>query len=230
MKENETKKFINKRLENHKLESCVLQILLEDYLKILGATLCDYRGSLMRIIILMKSIPVCHPSKNLLIMFTIEKKGWIRHMSKRCTHVPTERFVSSLTTRSIFASFSICTTVAWGTNRCAYKSVDKEGSTVFYRNSFCVLATSRAITKTDHPGNFTIFHCRMSTIQPAWRVCTTSECWHTRCWHFCSCSSHKTIPSLGEWVVTQQCFICRCNVTALSIGITQVLIIITWVG
>ena len=162
-------------------------------------------------------------------MFTIEKKGWIPYMWKLYIHVSTERFVSSLSTRSIFASHSVCTTVAWVTSW-LYKFVDKVGSTVFYRNIYLVLATSRAITKADHPGNFTIFHCRMSIIQPAWPVCTTSECWHTCCGHFCSCSSHKTIPSLGEWVVTQRWSMWRCNVTALSIGITQVLIIITWVG
>ena len=162
-------------------------------------------------------------------MFTIEKKGWIPCMSKLYIHVSTERFVSSLTTRSIFASHSVCTTVAWGT-RWLYKFVDKVGSTVFYNNIFFVFATSRAITKADRPFNFAISHRRMSTIQPAWPVCTTSVWRHTRCWHSCSCSSHKTIPSPGELVVTQRWFIYRCIVTALSIGITQVLIIITWVG
>ena len=163
-------------------------------------------------------------------MFTIEKKGWIPYMSKLYIHVSTERFVCSLTTRSIFASHSVCTTVAWVTTTWLYKFVDKVGSTVFYKNIYWVIATSRAITKADLPAYFTIFHCRMSTIQPAWPVCTTSFCWHTCCGHFCSCSSNKTIPSQGEWVVTQKWSIWRCNVTALSIGVTQVLIIITWVG
>ena len=163
-------------------------------------------------------------------MLTIEKKSWIRRMSKPCTHLSTDRFISPLTTRSIFASHSVCTTVAWETTRWVFKFVDEVGSTVFYNNSYWVFATSRAITKADLPKNVTIFHCRMSTIQPAWPVCTTSVCWHTRCWHSCSCSSHKTIPSPGEWVVTQRWFKYRCIVTALSIGITQVLIIITWVG
>ena len=31
------------------------------------------------------------------------------------------------------------------------------------------------VTKADCRGNFTIFHHRMSTIQPAWEGCTTSE-------------------------------------------------------
>ena len=161
-------------------------------------------------------------------MFTIEKKGWIPYMSKLYIHVSTERFVCSRTTRSIFASHSVCTTVAWGT-RWLYKFVDKVGSTVFYKNIFFVSATSRAITKADLPENFTIFHCRMSTIQPTWPVCATSVCWHTCCGHFCSCSSHKTIPSLRELVVTQR-WTDRCIVTYLSIGFTQVFIIIARIG
>ena len=151
-------------------------------------------------------------------------------MSKPYTYVTTERFVSSFTTRSIFASHSACTTVAWATYRWRLKFVDEEGSTVFHRSSLRGFAIRSTISKADLPVNYTIFHCRMSTIQPAWPVCTTSVCWHTRCWHSCSCSSHKTIPSPGEWVVTQRWFKYRCTVTALSIGITQVLIIITWVG
>ena len=137
--------------------------------------------------------------------------------------------MSSLTTPNIFALHSVCNTVAWGTNRERVKFVDEVGSAVFYKNKCWVFATSRAITKTDLPANFTIFHFRLSTIQPAWPVCTTSKCWHTCYWHFCSCSSHKTIPSL-EWVVTRRCSTYRCSVTVLSIGITQVLIIITWIG
>ena len=69
----------------------------------------------------------------------------------------------------------------------------------------------------------------MSTIQPTWPVCTTSVCWHTCCWHFCSCSSHKTIPPLKELVVTLL-LVQGCCVTALSTGITQPLMMITWVG
>ena len=161
-------------------------------------------------------------------MFTIEKKGWIPFMLKLYIHVSTERFVCSLSTRSIFASHSVCTTVAWGTTLWIEKFVDIVGSTVFYKNFFFVSATSRAITKADLPENFTIFHCRMSTTQPTWPVCTTSECWHTCCGHFCSCSSHKTIPSHRE-LVTQR-WTDRCIVTYLSIGFTQVFIIIARIG
>ena len=137
--------------------------------------------------------------------------------------------MNPLTTRSIFASYLVCTTVARVTIRRLLKFVDEVGSTVFYNSSFYVFATSRSITKGDRPKNFTIFHCRMSTIQPAWPVCTTSVCWHTCCWHFCSCSSHKTIPYLRELVVTQLWTV-RCYVTYLSIGITQVFIMKARIG
>ena len=136
--------------------------------------------------------------------------------------------MNPLTTRSILAPFLVCTTVAWVTMRWA-KFVDEVGSTVFYRNTSWVFATSISITKADRPRNFTIFHCRMSTIQPPWPDCTTSERWHTRCWHFCSCSSHKTIPSLRELDVTQLWTV-RCCVTYLSIGITQVFIMKARIG
>ena len=125
----------------------------------------------------------------------------------------------------IFASHSVCTTVARVTSGWMSKVVDEVGSTVFNQNIVWVLATIRAITKADPPCNYTIFHCRMSSLQPAWPVCTTSECWHTCCWHFCSSSSHKTIPSPREWTVTQL-WTMRCFVTFLSIGFTQVFIMI----
>ena len=133
--------------------------------------------------------------------------------------------MNPLTKPSIFASYSVCTTVAWGTTMWVKKFVDEVGSAVFYRNLYNILATGVTITKADRPGNFTIFCCRMSSIEPARPICTTSVCWHTRCWHFCSCSFHKTIPSLRKWFVTQLCSE-RCYVTYLSIGITQVIILI----
>ena len=138
--------------------------------------------------------------------------------------------MSPATTPSIIASHSVRTTVAWFTTGWAMKFVDEVESTVFYKNMCWVFATRIAITKANRPENFTIFKCRMSSIQPAWPVCTTSKCLHTPCWHFCSCSSHKTIPSLRELVVTQIWSVYRCSVTALSIGTTQVFIMIARIG
>ena len=125
-----------------------------------------------------------------------------------------------------FASHSVCTTVARGTTRWV-KFVDEIGSTVFYRNLFIVFATSRAITKADHPFNFTVFHCGMSTNQPAWPVCITSTVWHACCWHFWSRWSHKTIPSLFERTVTQVQVSCGSD---LSVGFTQVFVMIARIG
>ena len=92
----------------------------------------------------------------------------------------------------MFASYSVCTTVAIVTITWLLKFVDEVGSTVFHRSSLRGFTTRRTISKADLPDNFTIFHCRMSTIQPAWPLCTTSVCWHTCCWHFGSCSIHVT--------------------------------------
>ena len=110
-----------------------------------------------------------------------------------------------------------------------YKSVDKVGSTFFYRNLLKIFATRRTITEAHLPVNFTIFHRRMSSNQPAWPVCTTVVWFHTHCWHSCSRSSHKTIPSLREWLVTQP-WTLRCCVIHLSIGVTQVFIMIAGIG
>ena len=129
----------------------------------------------------------------------------------------------------IFASHSVCTTEPRVTSSWLLKFVDEVGYTVFNRNLFYVFATSRATTKADPPLNFTIFHCRMRTIQPAWLVCTTSVCWHTRCWHFCSRSSNKTIPSLRKLIVTRT-WIGKCYVTHLSISIIQIFIMIAKIG
>ena len=107
--------------------------------------------------------------------------------------------------------------------------VDKVGSTVFHQNSFVAFATVGTITKADFPGNFTISRCRMSTIQPTWPCCTTSVCWDTRCWHFYSCSSHKTIPSL-KLPVTQRRTIVGCRVIAFSVSLCQICVVVTTIG
>ena len=129
----------------------------------------------------------------------------------------------------MFALNSLCTTVTCITAWKLQKFVDIVWSTVFHKNRAWPSATIRAITKVDLPLNFTIFHCRMRAIQPTWPVCTTSVFWHTRCWHFCSRSPHKTIPSLRELVVTPRWTV-RCYVAYLSIGITQAFIMIAWIG
>ena len=51
-----------------------------------------------------------------------------------------------LYTLSIFASYSVCTTVAWVTSRWAVKFVDEVESTVFHGNIRRVFATGGTIT------------------------------------------------------------------------------------
>ena len=121
---------------------------------------------------------------------------------------------------------SVCTTVAHRATKWQNKFVNKVGSTVLYKNvfdSFAFIITS--VTKADLFGSFTIFHCRMGIIQPARVDCTTSVRRHPCCWDFCSSSSHKTIPSLREWTVTLLWTV-RCFVAFISIGFTQVFIMI----
>ena len=139
-------------------------------------------------------------------------------------------YKSSIFNFLIFFSYSVCTTVACITSRWRHKFVDKVRSTVLYTNIVWVSATGVTITKADLPAYFTVFHCRMSTIQPAWPVCTTSECWHMCCWHFCSWSSHKTIPFLRELIITQHWSRWGRSVATSSIGIAQFFIHNTRIG
>ena len=76
--------------------------------------------------------------------------------------VPQDQLMSPL-----FSSHLVRATIARITTRWVKKFVDEVGSTVFYKNIFRVFATTIAITKADLSVDFTIFHCRMSTIQPA---------------------------------------------------------------
>ena len=126
-----------------------------------------------------------------------------------------------------FASHLVRATIARITTRWVNKIVDEVGSTVFYKNISRVFATTIAITKADLAVDFTIFHFRMSSIQPTWPDCTTSVGWHTCCWHFCSCSSHKTIPSLSEFGVAR---LRSVWVVFLPTGTTQVFVMITNIG
>ena len=90
----------------------------------------------------------------------------------------------------------VCATIPRITNRRWTQFVDKVGSTVFHCDLFWILASVITFGEADRPIYFTICHCWFSSIQPTWPVCTTSVFWHRHCWHFCPCSSSKTIPSL----------------------------------
>ena len=73
-------------------------------------------------------------------------------------------FINPPITWSAFASKSVCTTVAWVTFMWGRKFVDEVRSTVVHRSLGSVLAAAYTITEAYRPGNFTIFHWRMSTI------------------------------------------------------------------
>ena len=98
------------------------------------------------------------------------------------------------------------------------------GWAVLDRNLGFVAAVFWRATEVDFPVNLTTFHSRMSTMQPARAGCTTSKRCHKCCWHFCSSSSYKTIPSI-EFPVARL-FIRGSMVTVFSLKITQVFVFI----
>ena len=132
-----------------------------------------------------------------------------------------------------FTSYSVFTTVAWNITWRMMKFVDEVGSTVLKRNLCWVFVKrslrwtilKRTVLRTSSSSSVG----SMSTIQPAWPVCTTSICYRTCCWQFSSCSSHKTVPSLRELAVTQL-WILMCYATYLSIGFTQGFVMIARIG
>ena len=67
----------------------------------------------------------------------------------------------------LFSPSLISPTVAPTTFWCFMEIVDIEGSTVFHQNISLACATCSTTTKADLSFYFTIFHCRMSTFQPA---------------------------------------------------------------
>ena len=129
--------------------------------------------------------------------------------------------MNPFTSQSIlyFASRSLCTTEAWVTTRWAMKFVYKVGSTIFSKNICWGFAIVSSINKADLPAK--------RYRRPLWD--TTSLFLHTCCWHFCSCSSHETISSLRELIVTQQWTV-RCYANYISLGFTQVFMMMTKIG
>ena len=127
------------------------------------------------------------------------------------------------------APYLISSTVAHRTKWWFNQIVDRVGATVFHRNFYLFSATTRTITKADFPGNNTISHHRIleAIFQPAWEVCTTVVWFHSRCWHFCSTRSHKTMPSFNELIVTQRRTIAGCRVIAFPVKLCQVCVVVT---
>ena len=127
--------------------------------------------------------------------------------------------------RKLLSAYSVCATVARRTLRQPIKFVDIVWWAVLHRNLGIVFATHRSITKADLMENFTIFHCRMGTIQPARVSCITPVCWwHRCCWHFCSCCSRKTIPSIVSFIALPSMI--GSIVTSFSLTMTQIFVFI----
>ena len=126
--------------------------------------------------------------------------------------------------RKFLSAYSVCATVARLTPGRLTKFVYIIGWAVLDRNLGFVAAVFWRATEVDFPVNLTTFHSRMSTMQPARAGCTTSKRCHKCCWHFCSSSSYKTIPSI-EFPVARL-FIRGSMVTVFSLKITQVFVFI----
>ena len=101
----------------------------------------------------------------------------------------------------------VCAAVAGKTTRGLKNFVHVKWLTIFNWNCAWIFATCSTIAKADRSGKFTIFYCRMGTIQPAWPVCTTSVCWHARCWQFLFlrlADSFCFSLCYEPWVLTQE--------------------------
>jgi len=97
--------------------------------------------------------------------------------------------------------------------------VDVVVAAVLHLNGDEYLTTAKLID-ADVSCDFTLSHCRMTTIQPDRKVCITTFHRWTCCHHFCACSSLEAIPAI-ECVVTFGVF---CYVVMFSFCIGQILV------
>ncbi len=93
-------------------------------------------------------------------------------------------------------------TVTHVTSRCWNQLVDIVGAAVLHINVDRFLAANIKLVKADLSCDYTLSHCRMSTIQPAWEVCITSALRWTCGRHLRPCGSIKTIPANKKGIVT----------------------------
>lgn len=95
-----------------------------------------------------------------------------------------------------FAIGSVGATVTVVTTRCTIQLVYVIGAAVLHFNACDFAAAIRyRLAKADFSCDYTLGHCRMGTIQPAWKVSTTSFQQWTCGRHFFPCSSFETIPT-----------------------------------
>ena len=100
-----------------------------------------------------------------------------------------------------FGTGLVSATVTIVTSRCTRQLVDIVGAAVLYLSEGRFFTAASRPIKADLSCDFTLSHYRMTTIQPAWDVSTTSVHRWTRDCHLCTCSSLESIPAI-EGVVT----------------------------
>ena len=98
----------------------------------------------------------------------------------------------------------ICATEALVTARCAIQFVNIIGGTILHFDNLMVAFTIWRRAKVNYAFYFALFHCGMSTVQPAWRVCSTSVFVHACGQHSCSCVTLEAIPTFCKTIVTQR--------------------------
>ena len=121
-----------------------------------------------------------------------------------------------------FVTGLVSAAVTEGTFPKAKQIVDVVEATVLYLNVEPVDATALKPVDADFSFDFTLSHCRMTTIQPDRIGCITMELRWTCGHHFCACSSLEAIPAI-EVVVTFGVF---CYVVMFSFCIGQILVIL----
>jgi len=100
--------------------------------------------------------------------------------------------------------------------------VDVVGAAALYLNRDLFVTTAFKFVNASISPDFTLSHCRMTTIQPDRIGCITTVHRWTCGHHFCACSSLEAIPAI-ESVVT---FVVYVYVVIFSFCIGQILVIL----
>ena len=124
----------------------------------------------------------------------------------------------------------ICAAVALVTARCGTQFVNIIGGTILHFDMFTVFARMWRIAKANFADFFAVCHCGMSTIQPAWKVCTTFVFVHACGWHSCSCVTLEAIPSFFKTIVTQKMEVIADCIRVFSISGVQDVVCSTYIN
>ena len=95
------------------------------------------------------------------------------------------------------------TKITWMFRGRSVEVIQEETSAVEYFNIDGPSAAVWTPVEADIFGDFAFFYWRMSTVEPASGMGTTS--WRSNAWrrHFCTRVTLETIPSIGEWFITK---------------------------